>query len=172
MKLVPFLLLVLLVFQAVPLAIADHDANTGPLPNLRVRKQWFEPELWNWVDQANGRYNIIYRVENKGDSGAVASNTTINITTIPDNGSIPSFSSVVIDPVPQLNAGEVYDGTVGPFTCTCEQTVMLEICADGDDGIAESSESDNCKATTFDSPASACKPDLKIDRCAVRWVNH
>ncbi|MCD6207133.1 MAG: hypothetical protein J7J06_03970, partial [Methanosarcinales archaeon] len=44
--------------QAVPLAIADHDANTGQLPDLRVRKQWFEPELWNWVDQANGRYNV------------------------------------------------------------------------------------------------------------------
>jgi len=58
MKLVPFLLLVLLVFQAVPLAIADHDDNTDPLPNLDVRKQWFEPELWNWVDQANGRYNV------------------------------------------------------------------------------------------------------------------
>jgi len=32
MKLVPFLLLVLLVVQAVPLAIADHDDNTDPLP--------------------------------------------------------------------------------------------------------------------------------------------
>ena len=165
MKGISVLLLVLVIVQVVPLTSAS---DTGSLPNLCIREQWWKDSFALWVDQANGRYNVSYRIENKGDACADASNTTINITIISGNGSL---SSVISDPVPQLNTTEGYDRTIGPFTCSCLRCVMIEICADGDNVIPESDESDNCKDESIDCPASACNPDLKIEGYTIGWIN-
>ena len=165
MKGIPVLLLVLVIVQVIPLASAS---DTGSLPNLRIREQWWKDSFALWGDQANGGYNVSYRIENKGDACADASNTTINITIVSENGSL---SSVISDPVPQLNATEGYDSTIGPFTCSCLRCVLIEICADGGNVIPESNENDNCKGESIDCPASACKPDLKIEGYAIGWIN-
>ncbi len=166
-SIISILLLVLVIAYTVPLTLAS---GADSRPNLFVREQWWKDSFKEWVDSANGKYRVIYRVENNGDASASASNTTINITTVSGNGNGP-LSYIIKDHVPQLDVGEAYDGTLGPFTCSCNDTVILTICADGDYEIREASETDNCREETINCPASACKPDLVIEDYAVTWVN-
>jgi parallel beta-helix repeat protein len=146
-----------------------------PLPNMGVAHF----PLWGWDDMANGRYYICYRIRNHASSYAGPSNTSINITTVWNNG---SASSVIIkERTPAVEPHQRHTSVAGHYTCPCNCTIMIKVCADVDKEVLESNESDNCHGppyhwnpgqVSFVCPASACgKPDLKITNCSAEWID-
>ncbi|UYZ40618.1 MAG: PQQ-binding-like beta-propeller repeat protein [Candidatus Methanospirare jalkutatii] len=100
---------------------------------------------------ADGTFSVTYTVCNQGAADAGESNTTITINGV----------EVLKDPVPALPAGESYTNTVGPFECPCGTNVTVKVCADSDDEIVESNETNNCLENVLECPPCK-KPDLTI----------
>ena len=99
---------------------------------------------------ADGSFNVTYTVANIGDADADASTTSITI----------DGTEVANDSVPALAIGENYTNTVGPFECPCGKNVTVKVCADSDNEIAESNETNNCIENVLECPP--CKPDLTV----------
>ena len=140
-----------------------------PLPDLKINPSAPE-QLLRFVDSPNGRYSIWYVVLNNGGADCESTNVTATITTAATDDSLVSH---VIN---NSSYGELqrefrnhYVTTLGPFTCSCNQTVHYSVCADADKKILESDETNNCQNHTFVCPATG-KPDLTIDH-KERWIN-
>ena len=112
-----------------------------------------------------GSFNITYKVNNTGCAGACASNTTIYIDGVP-----------LEVPTPAIPGGECHENTVGPFDCPCGVTLNVTVCADNDNVVDESNETNNCKVNVVECPKL---PDLVIEeiwtkerwgRCNVYFV--
>ena len=112
------------------------------LPDLVITEKYE-----TFVD--GGNFTITYMVNNTGCADAGASNTTISIDDVVD---------VLEDPVPALAAGENYTNTIGPFTMSGDSDTIM-VCADGNDAVAESNETNNCLENEFGYPGM---PDLEI----------
>ncbi|MEA2076235.1 MAG: CARDB domain-containing protein, partial [Euryarchaeota archaeon] len=85
-------------------------------------------------ENVDGGFNVTYTVRNSGDGDAGASTTAICI-----NG-----ETVYEDPVPALAVNASYTNTVGPFDCPCGATLAVMTCADINNTVAESNETNNC----------------------------
>ena len=109
-----------------------------PMPDLTVTEK-------NETLLEDGNFSVTYTVANIGDGNAGASNTTIYIDGV----------NVLKDTVPALAAGASYTNTVGPFECTCNQTLNVTVCADNDEVVYESAEGNNCMSNELVCPV--CK---------------
>jgi hypothetical protein len=92
----------------------------------------------DWVDQLNKTYNITYTVANNGDAAAGASTTSIKIDGV----------EAATDAVPALSPCESHTATFGPFTMSGDDD-MINVCADRDNVVDESDETNNCLENTF-----------------------
>ena len=129
-----------------------------PKPDLVITEKYE-----TFVD--GGSFNITYKVNNIGGADAGASNTTIYIDGVP-----------LEVPTPAIPRGECHENTVGPFDCPCGVTLNVTVCADNDNVVDESNETNNCKVNVVECPKL---PDLVIeeiwtkerwDRCNVYFV--
>jgi subtilase family serine protease len=116
-----------------------------PKPDLNITNK-FE----TLIDD-NKNFTVNYTVKNIGAGDAGASNTTIYIDGV----------NVLEDPAPALTSGANYTNTVGPFQCPCSQTLNITVCADNDNEVNESNETNNCMINEFACPPCP-KPDLNI----------
>ena len=123
-----------------------------PEPDLNITDK-FETLL------VDGTFSVNYTVKNIGGGDAGASNTTIYIDGV----------NVLEDTVPALAAGASYTNTVSPFSCPCNQTLNITVCADNGDAIDESDETNNCMQNEFTcppcpspTPTPTLEPDLNI----------
>jgi len=104
-----------------------------------------------WINQAEKTYNITYTFCNNGTANAGPSNTIITIDT----------AEVMEDAVDALAVGECYTNTVGPYTMTGNSDT-IEVCADNQDEVEESSETNNCLRNVFEYPGPSYQPDLTV----------
>ncbi|MEA2076075.1 MAG: CARDB domain-containing protein, partial [Euryarchaeota archaeon] len=142
------------------------------LPDLKARTYGFHGgSLIEIVDEANGKYQIWYGIANLGKADAGQSNATINITAL-INGSITSADIInhSIPPVPHGSfPNNAYFNISETFTCLPGTEVRVKLCADSDNEILESKETDNCMEESFNCPAID-KPDLKIVNHSEEWI--
>ncbi|MHC1571976.1 MAG: CARDB domain-containing protein, partial [Methanosarcinales archaeon] len=108
--------------------VEDITLEPSAKPDLTITGKMEE-----WVDLGNRTYNIVYTVENTGAAGAGESETSISI-----DGAV----SLIGDPVPALAVGESYTSTVGPFTISDSDDVII-VCADKGNVVDESNETNN-----------------------------
>ena len=123
--------------------VQDMTIESGELPDLTVTEKSEE-----WINLADGTYNVTCTVANIGTSGADASTTAIEI-----DGTV-----VTTDSVPALAIGESHTSTLGPFTLSGENDT-IRVCADSDDNIIELDETNNCLENVLEAPGM---PDLII----------
>ncbi|HIE31860.1 MAG TPA: DUF11 domain-containing protein, partial [Methanosarcinales archaeon] len=117
-----------------------------PKPDLMVIEKYETLE--------NDEFTVTYTVENVGGGSAGESTTCIYIDGEP----------TTTDPAPALGSGGSYTGTVGPFDCPCGTTLTVEVCADNDDVVDESDESNNCALNIVE-----CSPCLESALCPDRY---
>ena len=140
-----------------------------PLPDLVITPNSSE-QLLRFVDSPNGRYIILYRVLNRGGADCESTNVTATITTTAADDSV---SHIIINNSYgelQRDSGNYHEMTLGPFTCSCNQTVQYGVCADADKKILEGNENNNCQNHTFVCPALG-KPDLTIIDHREIWID-
>ena len=130
-------------------AVAESNENNNCLTNIVD----CPPDLVitgkseQWVDPEAKTYNISYTVSNQGCTAAGASNTGIAI----DGIDVPE------DPVPPLAAGASHNNTVGPFALSGNSD-NITVCADNDDVVAESDETNNCLTNIVEGPDISIAP--------------
>nr|QNO58268.1 hypothetical protein BFNMBJLP_00002 [Methanosarcinales archaeon ANME-1 ERB7] len=103
------------------------------------------------VDPTTGNFTITYKVNNTGCADADASHTTIYINGVPSDFSTPAIPK-----------GESHENTVGPFECPCGATLNVTVCADNNNEVDESDETNNCMENSVNCPAVE-KPDLIVE---------
>ena len=128
----------------------DITLESAAMPDLVITEK--SEELLD-----DGTFNVTYTVCNQGGDDAGESNTTITIDGV----------DVLEDPVPALPAGENYTNTIGSFDCPCGTTVNVTVCADNDDAVEESNETNNCIENELEC-LSCTKSDLIIARIALK----
>ncbi|MEA2051601.1 MAG: CARDB domain-containing protein, partial [Euryarchaeota archaeon] len=65
---------------------------------------------------------------------------------------------------PPLGPGESYDGTFLPESCPCGATLNVTVCADNDNDVDESDETNNCEVNIIECPST--KVDLRVEGMA------
>ncbi|MCK4458491.1 MAG: right-handed parallel beta-helix repeat-containing protein, partial [Methanosarcinales archaeon] len=95
---------------------------------------------------------VTYTVANNGGVAAGASTT----------GIYAGSTQIATDSVGALTAGASHTKTVtiGSFDCPCGTTVMIKVCADEDDAVDESDETNNCLENAFSCPSCPGEPQL------------
>ena len=153
-----------------PLNFNPSKTYPGNQTGKRVPATWnngtftvLEPDLVveekseEWINLAAKTYNVTYTVKNNGTAGAGASTTSIKI----------DGAEQATDSVPGLAAGASYTSTVGPFTMSGESDT-INVCADRDNTVAESNETNNCLENVFTYPGM---PDLVVEEKSEEWVS-
>ncbi len=110
-----------------------------------------------WISTENGPYNITYTVKNIGDEKADGSTTVVCIDGI----------DVAKDAVPALASSANYTSTVGPlpFNSTPRNnSLVIAVCADGDNAVEERNEINNCLTKEF-------PINLRITGCDMDWID-
>jgi hypothetical protein len=119
-----------------PLTVNTQDGEvivgTPSGPDLVVSEKHEE-----WIDESAGTYNVVYTVTNQGTEAAAASTTEIDVD-----------GSATTNPCPALDAGSSDTQTVGPFTLTDEEDVII-VTADINGDVAESNEGNNSTQNTL-----------------------
>ena len=105
-------------------------------------------------------FTVTYTVANNGAGGAGASTSGIYVNGV----------QVATDPVPALASGESRTETVGTFDCPCGTTVTVKVCADNDDDVTESDETNNCQENELTCQVSSMS-DLLITQKSETWVS-
>ena len=128
-------------FDPVWCVVSDTDGN--PIENRYTNGTYAcaapQPDLVitakseDWVNFAEKTYNVTYTVKNVGAAEAGASTTSIKIDDV----------EVATDPVPGLAVDASYTSTVSPFTMSGDGNT-INVCADKDDAVEESDETNNC----------------------------
>ena len=121
----------------------ENDYPCPSCPDLTITDK-FETLL------GDGNFTVNYTVANIGEGNAGASITGIYI-----NGGLG-----VISPVSALAAGASEQKTVGPFDCPCGTTVTVTVCADNDNDVVESDETNNCTENYLECPS----PDIEVNK--------
>ena len=118
--------------------------TSGPnkLPDLTVTNK-FETLL------GDNTFTVTYTVCNAGEEDADASTTYIYI-----NGDLGATA-----PASALAAGQSEQKTVGPFECPCGTIVNVTVCADNDNSVVESDETNNCMENYLECPS----PDIEVN---------
>ena len=120
-----------------------------PKPDLKIIEKFETME--------DGTFTVTYTVENQGEVAAGESDTTIFIDGV----------SVMEDPAPPLDPTTSYSNTVGPFECPCGATLNVTVCADNDNVVVESNETNNCEVNEVVCPVG--KPDLVLEEKTETW---
>lgn len=107
-----------------------------PLPDLNITDKSEE-----WVCLEAKTYNITYTVKNIGDKEAGASTTSIKI----------DGTEKTPDAVLELAPGASHTATLGPFTMSGDSDT-IRVCADKDNAVSESDETNNCMENVFKAP--------------------
>ena len=105
-------------------------------------------------------FTMTYTVANNGAGDADASTSGIYVNGV----------QVATDPVPALASGDSHTETVGTFDCPCGTTVTVKVCADNDDDVTESDETNNCQENELICQVSSM-PDLVITGKSETWVS-
>ena len=97
-------------------------------------------------------FKVTYTVKNTGGGDAGASTT----------GIYAGSTQIATDSVGALAAGASHTSTVtiGSFNCPCGTTVAIKVCADNEDVVDESDETNNCRENTFNCPSCPGEPQL------------
>ena len=114
----------------------NNGSFTIPSRDLAITKK-----SESWVVMEDKTYNIAYTVANTGSGDAGASTTSITIDGV----------NAATDTVSALSPGESHTAAFGPFMMIGDSDT-IEVCADRDDVVSESSEENNCKENIFEHP--------------------
>jgi len=118
--------------------VVHGNVSSGPEPQpdlvvIDKSEEWINPD-----DKSEG-YRVLYTIKNQGDAQAGTSTTSLLI----------DETQVDTQTCPSLDPGETYQGTFsGPFTCT-DGTDTIKICADSNNNVEESNETNNCKQNVW-----------------------
>ena len=135
-----------------------YDPGVGEYFDVGIRARTELPDLVvaKSVEFSGGNFTVSYNVTNIGN--ATAGNST----------TCKFFNSTLEEsqPCPALGPGESYNGTFAPEPCPCGQVFNVTVCADNDDVVAESNETNNCEINILE-----CPPDLVITEKSEEWVD-
>ena len=112
------------------------------IPDLMVEKS---------VELVDGMFIVSYTVTNIG-CGPAAESTTCKYV----NGTLMETQTC-----PVLDSGESHSGAFDPEPCPCGETLNVTVCADNENVVEESDETNNCEVNIVDCPPSP-EPDLNI----------
>ena len=112
------------------------------IPDLVVEKS---------VELVDGMFIVSYTVTNIG-CGPAAESTTCKYV----NGTLMESQTC-----PVLGSGESHSGAFDPEPCPCGETLNVTVCADNENVVEESDETNNCEVNIVDCPPSP-EPDLNI----------
>lgn len=118
--------------------VVEYGAEVPPKPDLAVTEK-----NETLLEDGDGTFTVNYTVKNIGGVEAGASTTTITTS---------DGQSVVDSSVPALASGANYTNTVGPFSCPCNQTLSITVCADSDGVVNEIDEGNNCLSNEWVCP--------------------
>ena len=130
----------------------DEDDEGVSKPDITIEEKTEE-----WVDLVNKTYNITYTIKNIGDASAPETTTSIII----------DETEVATDSVPELEEGENYTKTLGPFTMS-EEKDTIKVCADVENDVEEGDETNNYLENLFD---YLKMPDLTVVEKTEEWVD-
>jgi hypothetical protein len=116
-------------------------AGPTPLPDLIVSDKWEE--------SVNEDVIVHFTVKNIGDGDAGSSTACMYIDGIEEDTAY----------VPALAVGASHVGAFAAEPCPPLTTIAVTVCADNDDVVEESDETNNCMTNDFTCPA---KPDLVV----------
>ncbi len=142
----------------------NHEANNED--GDPVTQEWInstytcrtveKPDLVinNSVSLSNSNFTINYTVTNIG-TGLANESTTCKYV----DGELKESQTC-----PTLNPGESHKGTFNPESCPCGSTYNVTVCADRDNVINESDETNNCAVNIIECPTT--KVDIRADGIA------
>ncbi len=129
--------------------VAWHDGTfaceSQEEPDLVVKKS---------VTIADGNFSVVYTVTNNGSAPAGESTTCKYVDGV----------LMESQPCPVLNPGESYNGSFNPEPCPCGSTLNVTVCADNDNEVNESDETNNCEVNIIKCPS--IKVDIRADGIA------
>jgi parallel beta-helix repeat protein len=102
-----------------------------------------------WIDKATGTYNVSYTLKNIGDGTVSAGHRTSLFV----DGVLKETHIVPVD----LKPNEVYPGTFYTLLTISGENDTIKVCADYNDDIKESDETNNCRGNVWEAP-----PDLVV----------
>jgi len=143
------------------IVIASNDPDENPITvpvTLHVRPELPDLVVSKSIEFSGGNFTVSYNVTNIGNATANASTTCKYL-----NGTLEESQ-----PCPALGPGESYNSTFDPEPCPCGESLNVTVCADNDDVVAESNETNNCEINIVDCPAM---PDLVITEKSEEWVD-
>jgi hypothetical protein len=122
------------------------EVGTPAEPDLIVEKS---------VEFEDGKFVVSYTVTNIGDDDAGESTMCKYV-----DGELQETKDC-----PALAPGESHSGTFDPEPCPCGETLNVTVCADNDDVVAESDETNNCVVNIVECPAIPVDIDVKPGSC-------
>ncbi|MCW3133710.1 MAG: DUF3344 domain-containing protein [Methanophagales archaeon] len=148
-----------LAFTATELLDEDGD----PLPDVTWHNGTFTcvvPDLVveKSVTIADGNFTVSYTVKNIGCGTANASHVCKYV-----NGTLKERKAV-----PALGSGASHSSSFEPEPCPCGATLNVTVCADCEDEVAESNETNNCEVNIVRCPV-VMKPDLNVTEITVNY---
>ena len=99
----------------------------------------------------DGKFVVSYTVTNIGDGPAGESTTCKYV----------NDQEMEREPCPVLGSGESYSGSFESEPCPCGETLNVTVCADNDDDVEESDETNNCVVNIVECPP--CPPEIPVD---------
>ncbi|KAF5411963.1 MAG: hypothetical protein C5S38_08865 [Candidatus Methanophagaceae archaeon] len=138
----------------------------------------YQPDLTvktNVTFDEDGNIIVNYTVTNRGSSKAGNSTTCLYV----DNTKLqaPSDLSVTCEPkttqsmfCPGLGIGESHTGTFDPVEYLCNKILTVTVCADYNEAVKESNETNNCEQKRVECPECK-KPDLVVTKNKVEENN-
>ncbi|HJH27880.1 MAG TPA: hypothetical protein C5S37_14220, partial [Methanophagales archaeon] len=93
----------------------------------------------------DGNFIVSYTVTNQG-CGPAGESTTCKFV----DGELKESQTC-----PALGSGESYSGTFEPEPCPCNETLNVTVCADNENVVAESDETNNCEVNFVECPPCA-----------------
>ena len=142
----------------------NHEANNED--GDQVTQEWInstytcktveKPDLVinNSVSLSDSNFTINYTITNIG-TGLANESTTCKYV----DGKLKESQTC-----PTLNPGESHNGTFNPEPCPCGSTFNVTVCADSDNVINESNETNNCAVNIIECPAT--KVGIRADGIA------
>ncbi|MCK4734260.1 MAG: hypothetical protein KAT65_17535, partial [Methanophagales archaeon] len=119
-----------------------NEVKCPGVPDLVVEKN---------VTIVDGTFIVNYTVTNQGCGPANASTTCKFV-----NGTLMESQ-----PCPPLGSGASHSGEFEPEECPCGATLNVTVCADNDNNVAESDETNNCEVNVVKCPGV---PDLVVEK--------
>ncbi|MFV9678141.1 MAG: CARDB domain-containing protein, partial [Methanosarcinales archaeon] len=103
------------------------------------------------VTFVDGMFIVNYTVTNIG-CGLAGNSTTCKLV----DGELMESQ-----PCPALKSGESYSSSFDPEECPCGETLNVTVCADNDDVVEESNETNNCEVNIVECPSA---PSIDVEK--------